>query len=153
MKKCNTVLDFEKDCAFILGESIPLSCSKSGHYYIPLARPSTRTQESLVMFAAKDLYGKTSNEKGKIAKKLHQQFSHPSSEKLLSLVRSAGIMDKELLGLIKDQNNKCDICIRYKKAEPRPIVGFPLASRFNEAISMDLKEIKGYKILHIIDKF
>ena len=153
MKKCRTVLNFEKDSASILGESLPLSCSRSGHYYIPLKRPSKRTEESIVMFASVDLNQKTSGEKEKIALKLHRQFSHPSAEKLHSLVKAAGVDNNEFLKLIKEQNTKCDICIRYKKAEPRPIVGLPLSSRFNGAISMDLKEIKGHRILHIIDNF
>ena len=35
--------------------------------------------------------------------------------------------------------------------EPRPIVGFTLGSYFNENIAMDIKEINGNKVLHLID--
>ena len=37
--------------------------------------------------------------------------------------------------------------------QPRPVVGFSLASRFNEWVALDMKHIKGNKILHLIDLF
>ena len=105
------------------------------------------------MLASKNINEKTTAEKQKIALKLLRQFSQPSSEKLSSFVKSAGVEDAELWRLIGEMNDKCDLCIRYKKAEPRPTFGLPLSSKFNQTISMDLKEIKGHKILHIIDNF
>ena len=49
-------------------------------------------------------------------------------------------------------SNSCEECIRYKKTEPRSIVGFTLGLYFNENISMDIKEINGNKVLHLIDR-
>ena len=43
--------------------------------------------------------------------------------------------------------------MRYKKVQPRPVVGFSLASRFNEWVAFDMKDIKWNKILHHIDLF
>ena len=37
--------------------------------------------------------------------------------------------------------------------QPRPVVEFSLASRFNEWVVLDMKDIKGNKILHLIDLF
>ena len=47
--------------------------------------------------------------------------------------------------------NSCEVCIHYRKTEPRPIVWFKLGSYFNENITMDIKEINGNKVLHLID--
>ena len=40
-------------------------------------------------------------EKHKIAKKLHRQFGHPTSVKLIELLKNADINDKELFVIIE----------------------------------------------------
>ena len=45
----------------------------------------------------------------------------------------------------------CQTCIRYKKPAPRPVVGFPLGTHFNQTVAMDIKEIKRHKVLHLVD--
>ena len=81
----------------------------------------------------------TDNDPHKIALKLHKQFAHPSVEKLTKLLRNANILNKELENEIKSVSEKCEICCKFKKPQPRPVVGMPLSSKFNEAVSMDLK--------------
>ena len=96
----------------------------------------------------------SSQEKYKIALKLHRQFSHPHSDRLLSLLKDCNINDEEIKSHIISLDEKCDICIKYKKTKPRPVVGFPMAKNFNETIAMDLKEWchnKKIWLLHIID--
>ena len=94
---------------------------------------------------------KTVSEKKKIAEKLHKQFRHASSNKISKLVKSAGIKDSELFNLINEVEVNCPVCLKYKKAPPKPVVGFSLSKDFNDVIAIDLKEINGHnKILHII---
>ena len=56
-----------------------------------------------------------------------------------------------------DASNKyainCNICHKFKRKSLRPAVCLPLSSRFNEVVSMDLKEFKHNKIwiFHMID--
>ena len=38
-----------------------------------------------------------------------------------------------------------------KKPAPRPVVGFPLGTHFNQTVAMDIKEIKRHKVLHLVD--
>ena len=59
----------------------------------------------------------------KIATKLHRQFSHPSSKKLCDLVKNAGVTDPEFTKILQTLPNSCELCIHYKKTEPKPIVG------------------------------
>ena len=94
---------------------------------------------------------KTVSGKKKIAEKLHKQFGHASSNKISKLVKSAGMKDSELFNLINEVEVNSPVCLKYKKAPLKPVVGISLSKGFNDVIAMDLKEINGHKILHIID--
>ena len=48
--------------------------------------------------------------------------------------------DEELKSQIKDVDEKCKTCIKYKRTKPRPVVGFPFAETFHETMDIDLKE-------------
>ena len=87
---------------------------------------------------------KSYNEKVAIANKLHRQFGHSTSEKLKKLIKSSNIDDRELLEIIDTIDNKCQVCMKYKKTKLRPSVGFSLSKDFNEPTD-------GIHILHIID--
>ena len=85
---------------------------------------------------------------------MHRQFSHPSSDKLIPLLKDANINDKQLFGMVKNINGNCKVCQKYKKPKPKPIVSFPLAKTFTETVALDLKEWKSNLtvwFLHIID--
>ena len=48
----------------------------------------------------------------------------------------------------------CDVCLKYKKPVPRPVVRFAWATDLNQTVGMDLKELgPSLWFLHIIDKF
>ena len=44
--------------------------------------------------------------------------------------------------------NNCEIFITYRKPKPRPIVHFPLAKRFNETVTHDLKQWVSNTLFH-----
>ena len=46
---------------------------------------------------------------------------------------------KKIRQFLKDIDSKYDLCKRYKKSKPRPVIGFSLARDFNDVIAMDLK--------------
>ena len=92
--------------------------------------------------------------KKKIAVKRHRQFAHPSSDKLVGLLKQIDVNDKGLSNTIKNINLECDIYTRYRKAKPIPIAAFSMAKRLNEAITVDLKHWSDSPkvwLLHIID--
>ena len=66
-------------------------------------------------------------------------------------IKFSGIVDKELNDLINNIGEKCTVCLKFKKASLKPVVGFLQLQDFNDVISMYLKEINGFKILHLID--
>ena len=75
----------------------------------------------------------------KTALKLHRQFGHPTPAKLIRLIKDSGIKNSELERAVEKVSKECDTCRRFQKAKPRPVVCLPMASKFNEAIAMDLK--------------
>ena len=89
-----------------------------------------------------------------MAQKLHRQFAHASTEKLLRLVNSAGSIwsqDSKLKEKSKPICKNCPVCLIYKKTPPRQIVGLTLATKFNKCVTMDLKFYKGKILLQLND--
>ena len=90
MKRASMTTNFKNDQAIAFGEQIQLMDTKSGHYTIPihpdntiLNNIATSTNTAVVLITM----NKTKTE---ITQKLHCQFAHPSSDKLLKLFNSAG---------------------------------------------------------------
>ena len=49
----------------------------------------------------------------KLAVKLHRQFGHPAKDKLLGLIKSAGITDGDFKDEIVKVSNSCKSCLLY----------------------------------------
>ena len=85
---------------------------------------------------------------------MHRQFAHPTPDKLVKLLNSAGQPwneDQQLKDLINDISKECNVCQIYRRPPPRPVVGLPLATTFQECVAMDLKFYENHIILHLID--
>ena len=141
MKKAKTQIDFQEDKINIFGKKVKIYFTSTGHYCIKLkSKLSYENVFKSNVFFCSNVQNLTYTEKYKVALKLHRQFSHPHSERLLSLLHDCEINDEELKSHIKDLDEKCEICIKYKRTKPRPVVGFLLAKTFNETMVMDLTE-------------
>ena len=70
-------------------------------------------------------------------------------------MRRAGVLTPELKRINQNVVKDCEICNRYKKTRPRPVVSLPLARRFHEVTAMDLKIVKNGSLyfIHSIDLF
>ena len=151
MKRAKITLDLSNDKAVIFGNTITLKTNPSGHYCIDITPASGRKIEEILMTLDND---SDPNSKRKIIEKLHRQFAHPTARRLKLLLKDAGVCDNEYMNLVEEITDKCDICIKYKKTPPRPIVCMPLAKDFNEVVAMDLKEWdkrNNVWFLHLID--
>ena len=149
MKKAKMQLDTEKDVCTMLGEKIKLINTSTGHYAIPIS-PSKNALENNVKI---NLLSRSPNISiPEMAVKLHRQFAHPSAKRLISLVENSKYHSKELNDEIREVSESCDICRRYKKCSPRPVVSLSMSNHFNEAVAMDLSFIKGEPVLHLIDQ-
>ena len=85
------------------------------------------------------------------ASKLHRQFGHTGSEKLVKLLRNAGIRNRKLELEIEAVTKGCETCMKFKRPVPRLVVALPMANKFNEVIAMDLKVWDKYYFLVIVD--
>ena len=140
MKNAGMILNFKTDTVYFNGESIPLNVSHSGHYILPLTKPvklirNLKDSDHITLTVRNDL---TDIE---IAEKLHRQFAHASKEKLFQLVKLAGQPWKHntnLLNAIENVTTSCQVCQKFQKAPSRPVVGLPMATRFLEAVALDL---------------
>ena len=152
MKRLKINLNFEFDTVTIFGESHPVGITSTGHYVIPL---NVRDVQ-VTLLSLKDMM--LNQDPVKSAKKLHQNFSHGDSNKIIKLMRQAGFDQKAIEEELIKCESKCEICLKVKRAKPRPKICLPLADTFNGCISIDLKMIKpetcqSFWILHITDVF
>jgi transposase InsO family protein len=93
-------------------------------------------------------------EKRRILVKLHRQFGHATADRVGRLLKSAGEQSQDTFDLLQDVVDNCDVCAKYRSATPRPVVGFSLASDYNETVAVDLHQLDGSLwYLHIIDEF
>ena len=154
MKAIHTQINFAEDKVTILGKTLNLHCTSSGHYSVPICKPkqvilqNKYQPEVSVMFT---MVSKTTGEKRKAAIKLQKQFAHPRSDRLIKLIKDGRIEDRDLFSMIQEVEATCEICIKYKKSHSTPVVGFSLGKEFNDTVSMDLKTFKGVQFLHLTD--
>ena len=96
----------------------------------------------------------SSKDKSVAVKKLHRQFGHASEQKLKDLLKKANVKDKEIYDLLNKAITECELCIRFQRTPSRPVVSLPMASDWNELISVDLHQLEqSIWYLHIIDIF
>ncbi len=157
LKKAGAVISFSDDKMQFNGETIDLMECKSGHYCVPicnkrrLALHDSGAKLVLTVTPA-TLMGNSDKEIKQKALKLHRQFSHAPAYKLKTLLKNAGFEKKEYLAALDYVCDNCEICQRYRKPKPRPVVGLPRGRTFNECVAMDLKKIADdMLILHMID--
>ncbi|XP_071317640.1 CD166 antigen homolog A isoform X1 [Trachinotus anak] len=156
MKRAGTVLDMENDKAVMFNKPVKLYFTSSGHYCVNIIDNKQKGQEESqceneILINSEEM---SSVAKHKILLKLHKQFGHAFAEKQQRLPKSAGNKDTECDSLLKKIVGECEICQRYSKTSPRPAVGLPLASQYNETVAVDLHELEpGVWYLHIIDEF
>ena len=72
-------------------------------------------------------------------------------KKLSALLQDAGKWQDDYTDLLVQIGKNCELCQRYAKTPPGPVVSLPMASHFNEKVTMDLKQWNQRWILHIIN--
>ena len=145
MKKAGMVIDTNTDTVRVFGKEVKLSTTSIGHYKLSIVQPPCGAKIEYIL-----LNIDTGNPDA-IASKLHRQFAHPSAERLKKLLKDARRDDKLLKDSVDKVTKACDICIRYKRPRPRPVVTLPLATTFNETVAMDLKKWHDDHFLVMVD--
>ncbi|CAG2196694.1 unnamed protein product [Mytilus edulis] len=156
LKRAQTVFDLHNDKVTMFGKPVDVHFTSNGHYCINIKDRRIGQTDSVVSEEEilKVDSGFSKKRKNDIISKLHKQFDHASSEKLLSLLKSAGSVDSVTKAIVNDVCSKCIVCFKYQRPKPKPIVGFSHANDFNQIVAMDLHEIDhNFYYLHIIDLF
>ena len=150
LKRAHCKIDFVHDKVFMFGEEVPVKISRSGHYCVPLTNDDKQETIHNILFTS-PINPDDDKANQKKVLKLHKQFAHPSSDRLKQLIWNSGVKDPVIDNIIYDVSQKCDVCKRFRRAPPRPVVSFPLATEFNETVAMDIKFINTRPVLHLID--
>ena len=160
LKRAGTVLDMENDSAVMFNQPVKLDFTSSGHYCVSIVdREDTITNTDQILAATEEEVltitdQMSTSEKIKVLEKLHKQFGHASAEKLQRLLTNSGNKDTECIKLLQKIIKQCEVCQKYCRSKPKPAVGLPLASTYNETVAVDLHELEpGVWYLHIIDQF
>ena len=69
----------------------------------------------------------------------------------MALLKDVGVWKNDYLDILSTIEENCQLCKKYTKSPPRPVVSVQMAHEFNEKVAMDLKQWKGRWILHMID--
>ena len=68
-------------------------------------------------------------------------------------MKNAGYIDKDVYKMVDEISNNC-VYKKYKKVPPKPVVGLPRATDFNQSVAIDLHYIDmNLWHFHIIDEF
>ena len=152
LKKAET-LNLKEGKVKMFNEDVDIHYSSNGHYAVRILPEKVfnfNDIEHVLIFENDDSIKK---KKEKLIK-LHKQFGHASSNNLKSLIKNAGYLNDEISNLIDEISLNCDICKQYKKVSPRPVVGLPRATDFNQSVAMDLHYIdKNLWYFYMIDEF
>ena len=148
MAKRGFKLDLGSSTVEVDGEVIPITTTKSGLLGISLWDYTEFDLEEQCNIVKLD---DTVNH----ITKLHKQLGHCSAENLKKITKNANVQGKDINKVIDQVIKECDVCARYKRTPYTPVVGIPMATKFNEVLALDLKQftcINGY-VIYIIDMF
>lgn len=73
------------------------------------------------------------DEKHKVLLELHEQFGHASADRLQSLIHCSGNKDKESFTILQQRQYDYEICQKYNRTKPKPAVGLPMASEYDDS--------------------
>ena len=175
LKRADAVLFLREEKAIILNKSVDMRETGSGHYCLKIELP----KEGLEMSKLNSLCDTESDSQSiapevtdksitdclmtsegalshKDLQKLHDMFGHVSMTRLEKLIKNANKWSEKVRDSLEDIESKCRSCKVHRKAKPAPKVSLPRTSKFNEIITLDLKEYtdgNNKYILYIIDMF
>ena len=146
MKRMELNIDFYNDKVEMNGKQYNVETTSSGHYCLPL---EGQRNDEVVNFV--DVFVAMEDNPKRAALKLHRRFAHAHSNKILKLLKNAGITNNQVETELLSLDRSCEFCLKHKRSHARPKVSLPLADTFNELVCLDLKHISGKLVLHCID--
>ena len=158
MQKANVKIDFSNDTVSMLDQKVNIVLTSSGDYDVPISKTNQIVEDfdrnngvGQVYLTVSQLSKKSNDQKLKIANKLHCHFGHASPKKMKKLIKASNMNDEELLDVIDLVDQKCQVCLQYKKLKLRSDVSFSLSKDFNDVVVANLKSINGILISNMTD--
>ena len=131
-------------------KEVALFTSASGHWCVNI-QPCIPVDAMSVLFSVDGL---SKGEKQQAAARLHRQYCHPPFSFLKKVLSVFNEVDDEFLEILQKYSSDCCVCKKYKPTSPKPAVGNlmdPDKMKFNQIVSMDLKQWKDRWIIYMID--
>ena len=75
----------------------------------------------------------------KAIRKVHEVNNHKSADQLIIHYRRADLIGPKTTKLIKQVVKDCKVCQKFSKSLAKPKIALPIASSFNEIVTLDLK--------------
>ena len=147
------MINIRKDHVMMFGQKVNIQTTSTGYYCVNIMRNDNESncEENIILVVNSNM--KRSDKRNALLK-LHKQFGHASQEKLLNLLKTAGMVNQETKYLLKDIYKKCAICSKFTHPKMKPIVGFNLINDFNQVIALYFHELgPGLWYLHMIDLY
>ena len=123
MKRAGTCLNFEDDTVTMLKKKIPLSCTLSGYYYIPITKPLPDKHKLKHIPLIKEISSKNTAKNFKLQQSYIDNLIILEVRNVCDLVKNAEVTDSEFIKILQTLPNSCELCIHYKKTESKPIIG------------------------------
>merc|ERR1712115_17073 len=121
--------------------------TSGNHVVIELEK--VNLQEEEIFFTTED---EGLNEYKKI-KKVHEVNNHKSADQLIIHYKRVGLIGPETTKLIKQVVKDCKICQKFSRSLAKPKIALPIASSFNEIVTLDLKQFGDEYVLWCICAF
>ena len=83
-------------------------------------------------------------------RKLHIRWFHASSQRMKTLLSAAGV-PREVLALVHQIVDTCEICRNWARPGPRTVTSSSIPTKFNQVVQVDLLFYKDKVVLHMID--
>ena len=120
--RANGKIDIGSSTICILGVTVPLMISSSGHLCLSITRcldTASKDSNNLVwrVLCSTTINGTNYDTTRNKAKILHKQFCHPKADQLLDFIKKTGIScNPDLEKAIRYVTSKCEVCIKVKRS-------------------------------------
>ena len=115
-------------------KKIQLEQTNSGHLVAKMFRVGQWNTEEAVFLIKEE----EEDVSIKQVKKIHENLAHKSEDQMLHAYRNAGRLTKKVREFIKIVINRCQVCKKFRKSQPKPKVTLPKVSDFNQIVTIDL---------------
>ena len=142
----------------IMGSEVMMRETSSGHFSLKIDTPKIGLNFEKCISSTSNcdeevsqcLLSSEKQLKRQDVEKLHHVFGHVSIKRLKELISKSNKMTDEVESYLEEIQEKCKSCKRNRIAKPKPAVGLPRASAFNQVVTVDLKQYKEKNYKYII---